>query len=131
MRLDHVAVAVSSLDIALETFRAIWNLRPDSIETYESEAVREAMLPLGNTYLQLIEATTSASTVARFIERHGEGLHHIAIQVDDIAAEVARLRAVGARLIDETPRRGSPRLIVSFVHPKTNHSVLIEVMQRT
>lgn len=130
MRIDHVAIAVSSLDDALETFRTVWGLEPDRVERIESDGVTEAMLPLGDSHLQLLEPTGAESTVAKFIERRGEGLHHIAIGVDDIDAALARLREGGARLVDEAPRPGGGGHRVAFVHPKTTSGVLIELVER-
>jgi methylmalonyl-CoA/ethylmalonyl-CoA epimerase len=129
VRVDHIAIAVRSLDTQLDAFRTVWNLEPSSVETHDSDAVREAMLPIGDTRIQLIEATSDDSTVARFIERRGEGLHHIAIAVDDLNAELNRLRDAGARLIDEHPRPGGGDSVAAFVHPQTSAGVLVELVQ--
>jgi len=129
MRIDHIAIAVRSLERSLKEFEAIWGLSVASSQQADSDAVREAMLPIGNTSLQLLEATTPESTVAKFIERRGEGLHHIAIGVDDIVAALDRLRAAGASLIDEVPRPAGQGRMAAFVHPRTSAGVLIELIQ--
>lgn len=129
MEIDHIAVAVSSMDDALETFRTLWGLTPERTETVASDRITEAMLPIGDTYLQLLEPTDAGSTVARFIERRGEGLHHIAVRVHDIEAVLERLKASGAKLIDPEPRPGGGGHRVAFVHPNTTHGLLIELVE--
>jgi methylmalonyl-CoA epimerase len=129
MRIDHIAIAVSSMDDALATFREIWGLEPERTERVESDKITEAMLPIGDTYLQLLEPTDPASTVAKYIERRGEGLHHIAVQVDDLLGTLESLKAKGAKLIDEQPRPGGGGHQVAFVHPKTTNGILIELVE--
>ena len=129
VEIDHIAVAVSSMDEALKTFRELYGLEPEHTETVASDRITEAMLPVGGTYLQLLEATDSESTVAKFIERRGEGLHHIAIRVNDLEATLTRLKERGAQLLDEVPRRGGGGHRVAFVHPKTTHGILIELVE--
>lgn len=131
MDIDHIAIAVRSLDDALATYRSVWKLEPDHIERGETDRITEAMLPIGNTHLQLLEPTDDESTVAKFIERRGEGLHHIAIRVDDIEASLAALKDAGAELIDTEPRIGGGGHRVAFVHPKTTHGLLIELVEHT
>lgn len=129
MEIDHIAIAVRSLDDALATYKQIWQLEPDHIERGETDRITEAMLPIGSTHLQLLEPTDEESTVAKFIERRGEGLHHIAIRVPDIRAAMQRLSSAGAELIDTEPRIGGGGHLVAFVHPKTTHGLLIELVQ--
>ena len=131
MNIDHIAIAVRSLDDALATYRQVWKLEPDHIERGETDRITEAMLPIGDTYLQLLEPTDEESTVAKFIEKRGEGLHHIAIRVDDIEAELEALRKAGAELIDTEPRIGGGGHRVAFVHPKTTHGLLIELVEHS
>ena len=95
MEIDHIAIAVKSLDETLATYKAIWGLEPDHIETASSDLITEAMLPIGDAHLQLLEATDEESTVAKFIEKRGEGLHHIAIRVPDIEQALRRLKDAG------------------------------------
>lgn len=129
MQIDHIAIAVESLDEALSTYERIWGLTPDHMEEGETDKVREAMLPLGGAHVQLLEATDPDSPIGKFIERRGPGLHHIAIRVDDIEADLARLEEAGARLIDTEPRIGGGGHRVAFVHPETTHGVLIELVE--
>lgn len=131
MKIDHIAIAVRSLDDALATYKQVWKLEPDHIERGETDRITEAMLPIGDAHLQLLEPTDEESTVAKFIERRGEGLHHIAIRVDDIEAELEELRKAGAELIDTQPRIGGGGHRVAFVHPKTTHGLLIELVEHT
>lgn len=130
MEIDHIGIAVHSLDEALATYKRVWKLEPDHFEHGETDRINEAMLPIGNAHLQLVEASDDESTVARFINRRGEGLHHIAFRVDDIDAVLESLRREGAEVIDEEPRIGSGGHRVAFVHPKTTHGLLIELVER-
>jgi len=131
MEIDHIAIAVRSLDDTLATYKAIWGLEPDHVETAETDRITEAMLPLGDAHLQLLEPSDDESPVAKFIEKRGEGLHHIAVRVPDIEAALERLKDAGAELIDAEPRIGGGGHKVAFVHPKTSHGVLIELVERT
>ncbi len=131
IQIDHVAIAVRSLDDALATYKRVWKLEPDHIERGETDKITEAMLPIGNAHLQLLEPTDEESTVAKFIERRGEGLHHIAIRVDDIEAALDELRSAGAELIDAEPRIGGGGHRVAFVHPTTTHGLLVELVEHT
>ena len=130
MEIDHVAIAVPSLDNALRTFASVWGLEPDHVETVESDGIVEAMLPLGGSHLQLLVPTSDDSTVARFLSKRGPGLHHIAIRVDDIEDAMRKVREGGGELIDEQPRTGGGGHRVAFVHPKTSGGVLIELVER-
>jgi methylmalonyl-CoA/ethylmalonyl-CoA epimerase len=129
MEIDHIGIAVRSLDEALATYKRLWRLEPDHVERGETDKVTEATLPIGDAHLQLLEPTDDESTVAKFIEKRGEGLHHIAIRVPDIEAALARLAAEGAELIDTEPRIGGGGHRVAFVHPKTTHGILIELVE--
>lgn len=129
MDIDHIAIAVSSMDEALGTFERLYGITADHQEDIASDKVAEAMLPIGNTHLQLLQPTDPESTVARFIEKRGQGLHHIAIRVDDIEATLAHLKRQGAELLDEQPRIGGGGHRVAFVHPKTTNGILIELVE--
>jgi methylmalonyl-CoA/ethylmalonyl-CoA epimerase len=128
-RVDHVAFAVADLDSALDDFRRIWGLLPSARERVDDQGVEEALLRVGQDVLQLITPSTPDSTVARFIASRGEGLHHIAFAVDDLATTLAQLQAQGVELIDLEPRRGGGGRLVAFVHPRSNHGVLVELVQ--
>jgi methylmalonyl-CoA epimerase len=129
-KIEHIALAVSDLDAAVEHYSAVWGLRVDHREQVPDQGVEEAMLRVGDTYLQLLGATGPDTTVARFVERRGEGLHHIAYEVDDLEATLLWLRRRGVPLIDEKPRPGGRGHMVAFVHPKGNHGLLVELIQK-
>ncbi len=128
-RIEHIALAVSDLDEAVKHYSRVWGLEVSHRETVADQGVEEAMLPLGESHLQLLGATDPDSTVAKFLERRGEGLHHIAYEVDDLVGALAELKAAGVPLIDEAPRRGGRGHMVAFVHPKGNHGLLVELIQ--
>jgi methylmalonyl-CoA epimerase len=94
------------------------------------QKLKTAFLPVGDTEIELLESTSPDSSVAKFLEKHGEGLHHIAIRVDDIDAALAELKAKGIKLIDETPRNGAGGARIAFVHPRSTHGVLLELCER-
>jgi len=128
--IEHVALAVRDLDEALDDLARVWGLQVGSRERVEDQGVEEATLDVGGAQLQLIAPTSEASTVARFLERRGEGLHHIAYGVSDLEASLSLLKARGARLVDERPRRGGGGRLVAFVHPEASHGLLVELVQR-
>jgi methylmalonyl-CoA/ethylmalonyl-CoA epimerase len=128
-RVEHIALAVADLDGAIAHYEDVWNATVDHRERVEDQGVEEAMIPAGDTYLQLLGATRPDSTVAKFVERRGEGLHHIAYEVDDLEAALAELKAKGVPLIDQEPRLGGRGHMVAFVHPKGNHGLLVELIQ--
>jgi len=130
-KIEHVALAVADLDAAIAHYKDMWGLEVSHRERVEDQGVEEAMLPLGGSYLQLLGPTGPDTTVGKFIERRGEGLHHIAYEVDDLAGALAELKSKGVPLIDEQPRRGGRGHMVAFVHPKGNHGLLVELIQRS
>src|SRR5918997_1610911 len=105
-KIEHVALAVADIDAAIAHYKDVWGLEVAHRERVEDQGVEEAMLPLGDSYLQLLGATGPDTTVGKFLERRGEGLHHIAYEVDDLEAELRQLKEKGVALIDEKPRRG-------------------------
>lgn len=127
--IDHVGHAVRDLDAAVAHYRLVLGAELVHTETMERDGVREALLAVGGGYVQLLEATRPDSPVARFIERNGEGVHHIGYRVDDVAAALEQARAAGARLVDEEPRPGSRGTTVAFLHPKGMHGVLVELVE--
>ena len=129
-RMEHVAVAVADLDASVAHYRSVWGLAESHREVVEDQGVEEAMLPIGDSFLQLICPVGADTTVARFLERRGEGLHHIAYEVEELEAALKTLRNRGVALIDEEPRRGGRGQLVAFVHPKDNHGLLVELVQR-
>ncbi|HEV2427102.1 MAG TPA: methylmalonyl-CoA epimerase [Acidimicrobiales bacterium] len=127
--IDHVAIAVRDLDAAVAWYESALGAKVVHRERVESDGVDEALVAVADSYVQLLTPTRPDSPVARFLERRGEGLHHVAYRVDDCAAALARVRASGARLIDEAPRPGSRGTLVAFVHPEGAFGTLIELVQ--
>jgi methylmalonyl-CoA epimerase len=128
--IDHIGIAVSSLQESLSFWETSLGIELHGIEEVTEQHVRTAFLPVGDTEIELLEPTSAESSVAKFIEKRGEGLHHIAIRVDDIEAALAELKAKGIQLIDETPRGGAGGARIAFVHPKATHGVLLELCER-
>ena len=129
MKLDHIGIATRQIDQALLFWRDTVGLELDSTEEIAEQGVRVGMLSLGETHVELLEPLSDDSPVGRFLEKRGPGIHHIAIRVDDIRAELAKLKTRGARLIDETPRAGAGGCLVAFVHPSATDGVLLELVQ--
>jgi len=127
-KIDHLGVAVRSIDAALEFYEKQLGFSTLPRETVEQEKVNVAMLPAGGPRIELLEATGPDSVIAKFIEKRGEGLHHVALKVPDLAATIARLQASGARLLDE-PRTGAGGHLYVFVHPASAGGVLLELIQ--
>jgi methylmalonyl-CoA epimerase len=128
MRIDHLGIAVSSLEKALGFYEQHLGLSVSLRETVEQEKVKVAMLPAGDSRIELLEATGPDSVIAKFIEKRGEGLHHVALKVPDLVAIVARLKAAGARLLND-PRPGAGGHLYVFVHPSSTGGVLLELIQ--
>lgn len=131
MKLNHLGIAVEDIENALGIWRDALGLESVHTEVVEEQMVRVAMLPVGETRVELLEPTAVESPVAKFIEKRGPGIHHIALEVPDIEASLARLKENGAKLIDETPRIGAEECLIAFVHPKSTGGVLIELVQKT
>jgi len=128
--LDHIGIAVASLDDALAFYRDALGLEIESPEEVPSQRVRAHFIPVGESALELLEATAEDSPIATYVGKRGPGLHHITLRVDDIEAALAQLKARGVRLIDETPRPGAHGSHVAFIHPSSAHGVLVELTQR-
>jgi methylmalonyl-CoA epimerase len=126
--IDHLGIAVRSLDEALKFYRDQLGLEVSLRETVAAEKVNVAMLPLGEPRVELLEPTEPDSVIGKFLDKRGEGLHHIAIRVPDLNASVAKLRASGARLLNE-PRQGAGGHLYVFVHPSSTGGVLLELIQ--
>ena len=129
INLDHVAIAVRDLDATLAEYERLYGVEPLHRELVESQGVEEAMLPVGGSFVQLLQPTAADTPVGRFLEARGEGLHHVAYAVADIEAALAHLAAAGARLIDETPRRGGRGARIAFVHPRQTAGTLVELVE--
>ena len=128
-KINHIGIAVTSLDDAIPFYRDNLNMAFAGIEEVSEQKVRVAMLQVGESMIELLEPTSEDSPVARFIEKNGSGIHHIAYEVADIEAAIARLIADGARLIDEKPRNGAHGTRIAFIHPKSSNGVLTELCQ--
>ncbi len=124
----HIGVAVRSLEASLDRYRRL-GLEPESVEEIPTEAVRAAFLRSGGIRIELLESLRPDGVIARFIERRGEGLHHLAFETPDIRAEMARLRTEGFELVDAEPRPGAHGRQVAFVHPRSVEGVLVELVQ--
>ena len=129
--LDHVGIAVASVADALRFYRDALGLEAGDPEDVPSQRVRAHFIPTGDAALELLEATSAESPIAKYVGKRGPGLHHITLAVPDITAALARLKAHGVRLIDEVPRRGAHDSLVAFVHPSSAHGVLVELKQQT
>ena len=127
--IDHVAIAVRDLDAAVAWYRAALGAEVAHREVIESDGVEEALLRVGDSYIQLLTPTREDSPVATYLARRGEGIHHVGYRVTDCAAASAAMRAAGATMIDESPRPGSRGTTVAFVHPKSSFGTLIELVQ--
>lgn len=127
--IDHVAIAVNDLEAAIAYYRDTFGAEVAHREVVESDGVEEALLAVAESYVQLLTPTRDDSPVARFLERKGEGLHHVGYRVDDCAAALESVKAQGGRMIDEAPRPGSRGTTVAFVHPKGAFGTLIELVQ--
>ena len=129
--LHHIGIAVQDLEEAVRLYRDKLGLRLDSIEEIPSERVRVAVLFAGQQRIELLQGTGDDSAITKFIARRGEGIHHIAFEVDDAVAEIARLTEEGLRLLDETPRVGAHATRCAFVHPSSMSGVLTELVEES
>jgi methylmalonyl-CoA epimerase len=128
-RLDHVGIAVADLAQALAFYRDALGLEVDPAEDVPSQQVRAHFIPAGGPTLELLEATSATSPIATSIAKRGPGLHHVALEVEDLAAALAELASRGVQLIDREPRPGAHGWLVAFVHPSSTHGVLVELKQ--
>ncbi len=129
--LDHVGIAVADLDTAVKFYRDALGLEILPPEEVPSQKVRAHFIPLGRSALELLEATSAESPIARFLEKRGPGIHHVTLGVEDVGAALAELRARGVRLIDQVPRPGAEGALVAFIHPSAAGGVLVELKQKT
>jgi methylmalonyl-CoA epimerase len=127
--IDHVAIAVRDLDAAVDYYRATYGVDVEHREVVERDGVEEALLRVADSYVQLLTPTRDDSPVAKWMEKRGEGIHHVGYRVDDCAAALERVKAQGHQVIDDAPRPGSRGTTVAFVHPKTAFGTLIELVQ--
>lgn len=129
LKTEHIGIAVKQLANAIPLFEKLLNSQCYKIENVESENVNTAFFEQGDTKIELLESTTPDGVIAKFIDRKGEGVHHIAFEVADIFAEMERLKKEGFILLNETPKEGADNKLVCFLHPKETNGVLIELCQ--
>jgi len=129
-KVHHIAVAVNSIAEALPVFSDALGLTVTHSEEVPGQGVRVAVLPVGETWLELVEPTNPSSAVARFLQRQGEGIHHICFEVENLEATLAQLKEHGIRLVDDKPRRGVEGARIAFVHPSSTHGVLVELHEK-
>ncbi len=129
-RIDHIGIAVKSLEESLPFYVNVLGLDYIGTEVVESESVKVAFLKIGESKLELLEPTSAASPIAEFIEKRGEGIHHIAVGVDDIHARIAEMKEKGIRMINEQPKSGAGGADIAFMHPKSTRGILYELCER-
>jgi len=128
-RLDHIGIAVKSIAESLKVYEAM-GLKSVGVEEVAEQKVRVAFLPIGEAEIELLESTAPDGPVAKYIEKNGEGIQHIALRVDNLEAALAEMKAKGVRLIDEKPRYGAGGAKIAFVHPRSTGGVLLELSER-
>ena len=128
-RIEHIGIAVKDLEAANKTYQAVMGAEPYKMETVESEGVTTSFFKVGESKIELLAGTRPDSPISKFIEKRGEGIHHMAFYVDDILAEIERLKKEGFRLLNEQPKPGADNKLVAFMHPKDANGVLVELCQ--
>ncbi|MBN9298495.1 MAG: methylmalonyl-CoA epimerase [Filimonas sp.] len=128
-KVEHIGIAVKDLSVSIPLFETLLNTNCYKTEEVSSENVRTAFFQTGNTKIELLESTTADGVIAKYVEKKGEGMHHIAFEVADIHAEMKRLADNGFQLLQQEPKRGADNKLVCFLHPKTTNGVLIELCQ--
>ncbi len=128
-KVDHIGIAVKDLATTLKIYETL-GLKAVETEVVEDQKVKVAFLPVGDSEVELLESTSPDGPIAKYIERNGEGIQHIAFRVDNLAQRLAELKEKGVRLIDEKPRRGAGGAQIAFLHPKSTYGVLIELCER-
>ena len=131
MKIDHIGIATLGIDEAANFWRSALGLSVIEIEEVADQKVRVAMLSIGESRIELLEATSEDSPISKFIEKRGPGIHHLAVNVDNIETALAQLKQNGARLIDSEPRRGAGGCLVAFVHPSSMGGVLLELVEHS
>ena len=129
-KIAHIGVAVNDLESTVELFKKLFGKPPTDFEEVRDQKVKTAMFHFQDCAIELLQATSPDSSIAEFIEKRGEGVHHVSFVVENISKELERLRTLGFQLVDERPRQGAGGYDVAFVHPKSTNSVLIEISQK-
>jgi methylmalonyl-CoA/ethylmalonyl-CoA epimerase len=129
LKIEHIGIAVKNIEESNNLFAKLFARQPYKKEAVESEGVSTSFFQMGDSKIELLEATNADSAIAKFIEKRGEGIHHIAFEVDDIYAEMKRLEGEGFQLINKEPKPGADNKLVCFLHPKGTNGVLVELCQ--
>ncbi|MBX9782880.1 MAG: methylmalonyl-CoA epimerase [Chitinophagaceae bacterium] len=129
LKVEHIGIAVKELSASVPLFEKLLNTPCYKTETVETEKVNTAFFQKGTTKIELLESSTPDGVIAKFVEKKGEGMHHIAFEVEDIVSEMERLKKEGFQLLNEQPKKGADNKLIAFLHPKTTSSVLIEICQ--
>ncbi|WP_428663912.1 methylmalonyl-CoA epimerase [Runella sp.] len=129
VNVEHIGIAVKNIAASDELFSKLFSIQPYKHEAVESEGVTTSFFKINETKIELLEATNPESAIAKFIEKKGEGVHHVAFEVADIVSEMQRLKNEGFVLLNETPKQGADNKLVCFLHPKSTNGVLIELCQ--
>jgi methylmalonyl-CoA/ethylmalonyl-CoA epimerase len=129
MKIEHIGIAVKDIEASNQLFKILFNKPAYKIEEVESESVLTSFFMVGESKIELLQATNPDSPIAKFINKKGEGMHHIAFEVDDIEAEINRLKNEGFQLIHDNPKLGADNKKIAFLHPKSTNGVLIELCQ--
>lgn len=129
MEIEHLGIAVADLQKAIATYKKLLDTECYKTETVEEQQVDTAFFRTGKSKVELLGATSRDSVIAKYVEKNGEGMHHVAFEVENIEAEIERLRTEGFSVLNEKPKKGADNKLVAFVHPKDNHGVLIELCQ--
>lgn len=128
-KIEHIGIAVKDIEGSKELFEKLFGTRQYKVEEVASEGVKTSFFQVGPNKIELLEATREDSPIAKYIEKKGEGIHHIAFEVDDIAKEIARLKDEGFIVLNEQPKKGADNKLVAFLHPKSSNGVLVELCQ--
>lgn len=129
-KITHIGIAVRDLEKSIDLLAKLYERKPIHQERVEDQQVNTAMFSFGGTCIELLEPTATNSSIAKFIDKRGEGMHHLSFAVNDIVVELARLKKAGFQLIDEQPRKGADNCLVAFLHPNSTNGVLIEISQK-
>lgn len=130
LRVDHIGIAVKDLEQAKKFYTEVLGMTAMGEETVEQQKVKVCFIPCGDSEVELLESTSPDGPIAKFIDKNGEGIQHLAIRVDNVEAAIADLKAKGVRMIDETPRYGAGGASIAFVHPKSTGGILLELSER-
>lgn len=128
-KIEHIGIAIENMDEAILTYERLLKTKCYKVEEVKSEGVKTAFFKIGDSKIELLEATNPESPIAKFIQKRGVGMHHIAFDVDDIKQEIDRLVKEGYQLIQQSPKNGADNKLIAFLHPKSTHGVLVELCQ--